>query len=135
MPLCAHSHADERTSFTDKVGDMRDGDNPHESPNSRWDPRSSGRGVGCMVGGGFWVLWLVTLFGLYEVDARSDTGGISSSWFVLWFVLAAALCLVALVMTMRRSTRLFGQGMLLGVATLFFVGIVVLMLQVAFTPG
>jgi hypothetical protein len=90
--------------------------------------------VGCLVGGGFWALWLVALFGLYEADARS-LGVLSSYWFVLWFVVAAALCLIAIDMTTRRSTRRFGQSMLRAPATLLLVGSALVVLQDAFTPS
>jgi len=99
------------------------------------DPRSSQRGMGCLVGAGVVAVWLVTLFGLYEADARSDVGGLSSFWFVLWFALAAAAYLVAIVLTTRRSTRLFGQGILLGLTTLLLVGIAVVFVQIVFTPS
>ena len=99
------------------------------------DLRSSQRGAGCLVGGGLVAVWLVALFGLYEADARSDVGGLSSAWFVLWFALAAAAYLVAIVMTTRRSTRLFGQGMLLGLTTPLLVGIALVFLQTFFTPS
>ncbi|WP_028635992.1 hypothetical protein [Nocardioides sp. URHA0032] len=93
------------------------------------------RGVGWVVGGGGGALWLVVLVGLYETDARSDTGGISSAWFAWWFALATAACLVAVVLTTRRSTRLLGQGMLLGLTTLFLVGVAVVFLQAVLTPS
>ena len=82
-----------------------------------------------------WAVWLLVLFGLYEVDARSDTGGLSSLWFVLWFALGTAAYLVAVVLTTRRSTRPFGQGMLLGLTTLLLVGAVVVAVQIVFTPS
>jgi len=78
---------------------------------------------------------LLALFILYEVDARSDVGGLSSFWFLLWFALAVATYLVAIVATARRSTRRFGQGMLLGLTALLLVGITVVLLQIAFTPS
>ena len=98
-------------------------------------PRTSQRGVGFLVGGGVWAVLLLTFYVLYEVDARSDVGGLSTFWFALWFALAVAACLVAIVAAARRSTRRFGQGMLLGLAALFLVGITVVLLQIALTPS
>jgi hypothetical protein len=95
----------------------------------------SQRGMGWLVGGGGGAIWLVAVLGLYEADARSDSGGISSFWFVLWFALAATAFLIAMVLTTRPSTRVFGQGVLQGLATLLVAGIAVGFLQSVFTPS
>src|SRR4051794_22957895 len=99
------------------------------------DPRSSQRGVGCLVGGGVGAVWLVALFGLYEADARRVPGGLQWVLFVLWLAFTAAAYLVAIVLTRRRSTHLFGQGMLLGLITVLLAVIAVVFLQGVFTPS
>lgn len=87
---------------------------PGEPPYGQWEPPPTRRGVGCLVGGGVGAALLLILFVLYEVDARSDEGGLSAFWFWLWLAIPVGGYLFAAVATVRRSTRGFGQGMLLG---------------------
>jgi hypothetical protein len=101
---------------------------------------SGRRRTGCLVGGTVWVLCLLTFFVLYAVDeARVEEGGLSAFWFWLGLVLPpAAGYLVAIVATVRRPSRHFGQGMLIGLTMLllagFLVGVAVVLLDEQFTP-
>ena len=109
-------------------------DKPGEPPAGRSGPRTPQRGAGCLAGGGIWAGLLLALFVLYEVDARSHVGGLPLFWFIMWFALAVTAYLVAIVVTARRSTRRFGQGMLLGMTVLPLIGVAVVLVQIAFTP-
>ena len=119
----------------------RDGSTPNAFATGRRKPRRTPRRAGSVVGGFVGGALLATLWVLYEVDARSDQDaaphdvGISVYWFVLWLAVAATGFLVAIVVTARRATRNFGEGMLLGLSLTFAVLFAVLLLQGLFTPS
>jgi hypothetical protein len=91
--------------------------------------------MGCLVGVGVWIAFFMAFYVLYAIDeARYDQGGLSGFWF--WPVLALPPVgyLVAVVATVRRPSRHFGQGMLLGLTGLLLVGFAVAFLIFQATP-
>jgi hypothetical protein len=108
---------------------------PGEPPYGKGDQPPSRRELGCLVGGGVWGAFLVAFVVFYAADeARADEGGISAFWFLLCFAIPVAGYLFSIVATVRRSSRRFGQGMLLGLTLLVLVGFAVVFLIGFLTP-
>jgi hypothetical protein len=64
------------------------------------------------------------------LDVLESPGDDSYFWYWPWLAIPVVGYLIAIIATVRRSTRSFGRGMLLGLTVLLLVGFVLLSILV-----
>jgi hypothetical protein len=86
--------------------------------------------LGCLVGGGAWAAQFLALL-LLAAIGPSELWGVQA--LVALLGIPAVGFLVSIVATVRRPTRRFGQGMLLGLTMGLLVAVVLAVM--AYEPG